>query len=217
MTTYPFCHSEMHTSLFCACVCCSQPWPDVLSKWVFLMGLPGDGIRTIRQWVMGEEEQDTHVCLWLEWEERDWGVTLHSALKTNITLMWFSCSSCQRFGGKLDMVQRINDESAWFCLSTGPLTRCQHLKYFCQHIAMATGKKKNGWSPSVRRLALSPSMWAFTSCCDSPRAILTRCQGFFRPLTVCLWGPEVLVSRPASLHFHFYCSFCWRSITFAVE
>lgn len=34
------------------------------------------------------------------------------SFKKNITLMWFSCSSCQRFGGKLDMVQRINDESA---------------------------------------------------------------------------------------------------------
>lgn len=80
-----------------------------------------------------------------------------------------------------------------------------------------SNRKGNRWSLSARRLAVSPSTWAFTSCCDSPRAILTRCHGFLCPRTVCLWGPEVLVRRAASLHFQFYCSFGWRSITFSVE
>lgn len=68
-----------------------------------------------------EEQQDTCVSVVREGVRRGRGRSDLTALKKNTTLMWFSCS-CQRLGGKLDMVWRINDESAYFCLSAGPLT-----------------------------------------------------------------------------------------------
>lgn len=61
---------------------------------------------------MGEEEQDTQCVSVVRVRRARLRSDLTFSFKKNITLMWFSCSSCQRFGGKLDMVQRINDESA---------------------------------------------------------------------------------------------------------
>lgn len=119
--------------------------------------------------------------------------------------MWFSCSSCQRLGGKLDMVKRIKEESACFCLSTGPLTWCQHLKYFCQHIVIATGKETGeAYQWGGVHLVLPRGLLFPVVTHPGPSWRVARDPSAHSPA---LWGPGVLVSRPASLRFHFYCSY----------
>lgn len=148
-----------------------------------------------------EEEQDTDLCLWLK-RELGWGEAEewpnNQLWKKNITLMQFRGSWWWLWG-------KLARDKRWVSLFL-PLYRPSNVMPALQILLSAychSNRKRNRWSLSVRRLSLSPSTWAFASCCDSPRAILIHCHGVFRPLTVCLWGPGVLVGRPTSLNFHF--------------
>lgn len=130
--------------------------------------------------------------------------------------MWFSCSSCQRLEGKLDMVKRIKDESACFCLSTGPLTWCQHLKYFCQHIVIATGKETGeAYQWGGAHLVLPRGLLLPVVTHPGPSWRVARDPSALSPAVS--GALESWSAGPLAFVFIFIAVFFWRSVTFAVE